>query len=351
MIEDLNFEVGKCIRGRGIAFSATMLILMLVIWSDGHAQGRGPFSIPYRDLAKWSKQIIIGMPHFHLDTCSQIHRVSEDCEIHLVGTSDDFSGVPDTLVLEPMNSCSKVLFDTSKYHAPDWNTIFQELERNYVSVEGVPRIWPEHLANSGKPTSPCHAFELHPLTRLQKGGDIPIEFADLISYPGHIETSNSVLIPSILGRTTVDVAARGDQVLILFHGNILNFAELTLRFRTEDIVSDPDSKGHRIEGEVLSDSAYQIHMISVAGSSIDSMLDRLGHDSSQTVTLSALVLFSLWPKALLDAADKSTNDDGEWISAQHPLQLILYGEVQPSDPAKVKRKALDGTRSTRNRTK
>jgi hypothetical protein len=80
----------------------------------------------------------------------------------------------------------------------------------------------------------------------------------------------------------------------------------------------------RMNGEVAVDasSVVPVRLVSVKGSLINETVSRARSGSTGPLTLEALVLFSLSPEALLDAANKST---GAPVSVDRPLQLILYG--------------------------
>jgi hypothetical protein len=82
--------------------------------------------------------------------------------------------------------------------------------------------------------------------------------------------------------------------------------------------------GHLIDGEVTAGEAEakRIRMLTVAGSEIDGAIA-----ASIGKTFTALVLFALNPKALMEAAQTS---HGQSVDVTDALELILYGEHEVS---------------------
>jgi hypothetical protein len=68
-----------------------------------------------------------------------------------------------------------------------------------------------------------------------------------------------------------------------------------------------------------------VTLLTVKGTSVDDRVVKFKVGAKATMTLEALVLFSLDPTALLNAATKSS---GSRVVVDKPIQLIMYGETQ-----------------------
>ena len=71
--------------------------------------------------------------------------------------------------------------------------------------------------------------------------------------------------------------------------------------------------------------AIPVSLLTVTGTEIDDRVVKFKAGSRNTMRLDALVLFSLSPVALADAAKSS----GSRVVVEKPIQLIMYGETQP----------------------
>lgn len=121
----------------------------------------------------------------------------------------------------------------------------------------------------------------------------------------------------------VGLTRNGESVEVDFDsGKIGNFTTLDLRiFR--DTIEELDGS-HRMEGEVVFSrtSAHPVRFITVRGSAINDRIRKFKDSTRARLRLEALVLFSLSPKALLEAAMQS---NGQRLEVQKPIQLIVYG--------------------------
>ncbi|MBI1755616.1 MAG: hypothetical protein HYR64_00735 [Fimbriimonas ginsengisoli] len=293
------------------------------------------FKIPLSNLQTWSASVISSMSDVRLAGRSKVHLVDADCEMHLGGRSPNYTGFPDGLVLEPMNCCS-MAFPGSKVRptAKDaqqddkvWlkfgnDMIFDPPKHGSVTAIGVPRIWPEHLDDGKEPSNPNHAIEFHPLTGLRDGGD-EYDFSALVSagdFKGHVGTATG---PSILRKTRVKVKNDAGTVTVsFFGGQIENFTTLDLEVDPSSVVGDGRGS-FRASGNALLDdgTAVAVRMVTAAGSQANDVIGRIRSNPSAS-RISSLILFSLSPQALLDAANKS---QGNPIDVDRPIQLILYG--------------------------
>lgn len=247
---------------------------------------------------------------------SPIHKLEADCEMHFGAHSTEFTGDPDGLVLEPMNLC----VEDPPPALGTWKKYADSLANKKVTAVGVPRIWPEHLVSSNEASNPSHAVELHPVTSFKDAAHGNQSFASFIYDAEGFEGGlGEATAGKILTKTTVSVTESAGNVKILFNsGTIGNFSIVQVKI---DEVVKADG-GHKLDGDVTIGDADQlpIRMVTVAGSAIDKQVESL-----KGKTFEALVLFSLDPEALFEAAQKS---HGAAIKVKSPLQLILFGESQ-----------------------
>jgi hypothetical protein len=274
------------------------------------------FSIPVTSLRDWAKSVVVTLDNVTVEGNGPLHKLEDDCEIHFGAHTPSFSGEPDGLVLEPMNAC---IFEPPEGFA-SWPAFAKSLKGKPMAASGVPRIWPEHLEGGG-PSNPDHAVELHPLTAVATSGGT-FDFAPQVSAGEyHGKDGNR----SIVGRVAVSLTASGGTAAISFRGGqVGNFTTLDLLINRASITKD-DAGSYRMDGEVpLDDSTtVPVRIVTVAGSDVNKSMPGIKKRSGATHTMEgALVLYSLSPEALLDAATKS---HGQEVTVDRPIQLILYG--------------------------
>jgi hypothetical protein len=279
------------------------------------------FSIPMANLQAWAGSVVVTMNSVHVEGNSSVHPVNNDCEIHLGAHTTTFQGNPDGLVLEPMNACVQPFPGQSEQSNGDWTKFAKGLFNSTITATGVPRIWPEHL-DGGSASNPDHAVELHPLVAITDGSHTT-DFTDNIfagQYKGGVGEPTAF---SILDNTTVDVTRNGAAVNVSFSGGTIgNFTILSLQIDRNSIAGDGNGS-FRMTGEIVTeDTTVPVRMVSIKGTDINQAVGKMRSKAGATVSLEALVLFSLSPEALLDAANKSS---GSAHSVQTPIQLILYG--------------------------
>ena len=282
------------------------------------------FSVPFGNLRDWSRSVVVTLDDVHIEGHSKVHNVNADCELHFGAHTPNFRGVPDGLVLEPMNACSEPFPGKTEQNNADWTTFGDQIKGTSVTAVGVPRIWPEHLNSGGGDSNPDHAVELHPLTTIVAGGK-SFDFSPDISageFTGGVIEQTAL---SIVQETTVSVSRNGDSVDISFSaGRIGNFTVLDLVINRDSIAND-GTGSFRMDGEVVIDSSttVPVRIVTVKGSPINDDIQKIKSGRSKNVNMEGeLVLFSLSPEALLNAANRS---GGDAIVVERPLQLILYG--------------------------
>ncbi|MBI3683294.1 MAG: hypothetical protein HY235_23220 [Acidobacteria bacterium] len=300
-------------------------LLLLGVALNLPAQSEREFAIPISDLRNWADRAVIRVANVEITGNSKVHAMANDCELHFGAKMPAFQGDPDGVVLEPMNVCVEPFFGKSKYSKADWENWANGLGGKKVTVTGVPRIWPEHLEGSESPSNPNHAVEIHPLTRIEEASK-QRDFRRFIFAPeGYEGGVKEATARTILHKTVVEVAKENDSAVIRFQGGrIGNFTTLDIRFRRDGIVKVEG--GHQIAGEALFDEAdpVPVYLLSIDGSEVDSHVARFKASRSrrQQMRFSALVLFSLSPKALVAALDAGRQ------RVERPIQLILYGEAE-----------------------
>jgi hypothetical protein len=281
------------------------------------------FSVPMKNLIDWSKTVVMTMDSVNIEGHSNVHPLASDCELHFGGHSSNFQGDPNGMVLEPMNVCVAPFPGQTQNNKADWINFSNQITGTVVSVSGVPRIWPEHLDGGNEPSNPNHAVEIHPLTLVKAGGQ-SFDFAPNIfagDYEGGVKEPTAV---NIAENTSVSVSRVGDSADISFKaGTIGNFTVVDIVIDRDSIASD-GAGSFRMNGEVLIDdeTSAPVRVVTVKGSQINTDIEKLKAKKKKNISMQALVLFSLSPAALLDAANQS---NGSPVPVETPIQLILYG--------------------------
>ena len=298
-------------------------LILIILGSSQLLAGDRVFVVPLARLDDWTKCVVAEFDNVTITGNSPVHPQGDDCEMHFGAKVEGYTGDPEGVVLEPMNICVETFFARMAYKKKDWEDFGRLLAKKKVKVEGVPRLWPEHLDGSESSSNPNHALEVHPLTRLTIGGTTR-NFSSFIYIPGQYRGGlSSETAERIVKSAVVHVTTTGSDVEISFDaGQIGNFAMLDLRFQRDKIKAIRG--GHRIPGEVLieSNTPGPVSIVTVAGSGIDAHIAKLKSGKRKTIDLEGLILFSLNPETLHDAAAKSS---GNPVEVDTPLQLILYG--------------------------
>jgi hypothetical protein len=289
--------------------------------------GTKTFSIPFQDLKDWSDKIIVSLSNAKILGHSKVHDAQSDCEMHFGVSWEGYIGDPAGIVAEPMNLCEQPCFNKSSYNKTDWITFANNLIGKNVILEGVPRIWPEHLVvGADNASNPPHAIEIHPLTKLSIGSK-DYNFSNFIYVPeGFRGGLHSSAVQSIFEKIEVEVIKNKDKVDVEFSaGTIGNFTTLSIEFNKDKIAQL--NGGHSIEGKAILENGkdYSVTFITVQGSPIDDQIAKWMTGNKTKFSFDALVLFSLSPKALYEAAMQS-NSDKKTVS--NPIQLIIYGEAE-----------------------
>lgn len=287
------------------------------------ARGGQEFSISLRNLRDWAAAVEVTLVGIHVEGNSDVHPPNKDCEIHLGGHASSFQGEPNGLVLEPMNACAQPFPGQTVQKDSDWKSFADGLRGLTVTASGVPRIWPEHLNGRESVSNPHHAVELHPLTSLVSAGRT-FDFADDIfaseNFSAEIQPDTA---SAIIRQTAVTVTRNGDSAEINFRGKTGNFAVIDLVIDRASITSD-GAGSFRMNGEVAVDdsTAIPIRIVTVKGSPINDEIQKMKTRRRTQIGMTALVLFSLSPESLLEAANQSNGND---VTVDRPIQLILFG--------------------------
>lgn len=281
------------------------------------------FTVPLDSLREWSTGITTSL-NVQILGHSPVHDEASDCEMHLGAKLPAYDGDPVGWVLEPMNLCLEAFPGKSTASKKDWESFGDGLVGAKVRVVGVPRIWPEHLIGGRTASNPNHAVELHPMTELQRGSN-DYKFSSFIYAPDKFEGISDRTIRSILTDSEVNVTEKDGEVEInLDTGTIGNFAIIDLSFSSSDV--KPLTGGFRIEGHaVLSrKELIPVSLVIVAESDFGKDLAEIRGRKAKKYSFEALVLFSLNPVALYQAAKTS---HGKEVPVPDPIQLIVYGET------------------------
>jgi len=310
-------------------FLRILLTLIAVGWSSSTYATDRVFSVPLEALKSWSQDIVVTMQNVNILGHSNVHPVNNDCEMHFGAKVDGYAGDPWGWVLEPMNVCKEAFFKKTKYSKKDWLDFGSSLKDKKVIVEGVPRIWPEHLEGGNEPSNPNHAMELHPLTKLTLGKQA-YDFIKFIYAPaGFSGGMSAATAQNILEDSEVAVSKQGDEVEIdLDAGKIGNFSTLHIRIPRDKIESA--NGGHHAMGQVIFDrkKPIAVGMVTVKGTRIDDRVAQFQVSTSkrEALRIDALVLISLDPRALYQAAKDAPA--GTKVKVEPALQLIVYDAVE-----------------------
>src|SRR6266404_2786531 len=287
-------------------------------------KGVKEFSIAVSNLTDWAATVEVALEGVRVVGRSNVHAMDADCEIHFGAHASSFQGEPDGLVLEPMNACIQPFQGQSEQKNLDWTKFGDQIKGVSITAAGVPRIWPEHLVGGGD-SNPDHAVELHPLTSVVSGGQT-FNFAENVfagEFHGGVKEPTAI---DILRQTTVSVTKNGDFAEISFKaGTIGNFTVLDIVIDPNKISSD-GAGSFRIDGAVMLDdsTSFPVRIVTVRGSPVNDEMQKIqSRRRRKPVTMSALVLFSLSPESLLQAANKSNGTNA--VAVVRPIQLILYG--------------------------
>ncbi len=291
--------------------------------SKSPLNGDRTFTIPLSSLQSWSQKVLVQLKDVTFTGNSGVHKLVNDCEMHFGDTVTGYTGDPPGFVMEPMNVCLEKCFGKSTYREGDWTSFGAALLHRNLQVEGVPRIWPEHLDGQESDSNPNHALEIHPLSKVITS-DKSYDFSGFIyapeGYPGGVGAETA---RAILEEIEVNVTRQGEDAEVDFGaGRIGNFTMLDVRFQRDNI--KVAEGGHRTDAEVVLSrtKSCRVSLITVAGSGIDDQMKKLMTGRRKTIRFEALVLFSLDPLALLRAAEKGTGDK---VAVENPIQLIVYG--------------------------
>jgi hypothetical protein len=282
------------------------------------------FSIPISNLRQWASSVVVRIPEVRIEGHSKVHKPDADCELHFGAHSESYRGVPNGLVLEPMNVCTAPFQGAEEQKDADWINFAEKINKTVVTVTGIPRIWPEHLTGGNEASNPNHAVEIHPLMTIESNNE-NFDFSANVSAGEYRGGVGEPTAESIVQQTAATVAANGDLADInFFGGRIGNFTTLELNVEKATIASD-GAGSFRMNGQVvLSDgTTVPVRMVTAKGSPINAEIEDLKRRRSAMVSLGqVLVLFSLSPQALLDAVSQS---NGTPVEVVMPLQLILFG--------------------------
>jgi hypothetical protein len=282
------------------------------------------FSIPISNLQDWSNRVVITMAGVQIKGNSDVHQPAKDCEIHFGAQSDGFQGQPEGLVLEPMNACVAPFPGKTEHNNSDWTAFADRIRNTTVTVSGVPRIWPEHLKGGNETSNPNHAVEIHPLTEVVTPAE-KVDFAPTVFFSGDFTGIGTPTAESIVQNTSVTVTRVDDEAAISFSaGTIGNFHVFDVVIDRASITND-GAGSFRMNGEVVLDDSttLPVRMVTAKGSPINNEIAKIKKQPDKKVNIEGLlVLFSLSPKALLDAANKSQGDP---VEVETPIQLIVYG--------------------------
>jgi len=281
------------------------------------------FTISMKNLSDWAKTVVVTIDSVNIDGHSKVHALDSDCELHFGAHSPNFQGEPDGLVLEPMNACVQPFPGQTEQDNADWINFSNQITGSVVTVSGVPRIWPEHLSGGNEPSNPNHAVEIHPLILVKAAGQ-SFDFGTNVfagDYEGGVGENTALKIAE---KTSVAVSRIGNSAQISFQaGTIGNFTVLDIVINRDSITSD-GAGSFRMDGDVVIDdeTSAPVRIVTIRGSPINAEIEKIKSKKQKNVSMHALVLFSLSPEALLEAANQS---NGTPVAVETPLQLILYG--------------------------
>jgi len=311
----------------GIALVVASVLPSALSPSPASKPGKAPtpkeFSIPMANLQDWANSVVVTMEGVQIKGNSKVHALASDCELHFGAASDGFEGDPAGLVLEPMNVCIAPFPGKTEQSNADWLAFADSIKNTTVTIAGVPRIWPEHLSGGNETSNPNHAVEIHPLTQVVTTSE-KLDFAPNVFAGEFTGGLGKPTAEKIVQNISVTVAKVDESAEISFRaGTIGNFTVLDLVIDKASIINDATGS-FRMKGAVVLENSTNlpVQIVTVLGSRIKDEIAKIKKSKRKQVSIQGLVLFSLSPQALLEAANKS---DGSPVDVRQPIQLILYG--------------------------
>jgi hypothetical protein len=268
----------------------------------------------------------------------QVHRLEDDCEIHIAGIPTMTLGEPSGLVIEPPNLCKfppPGLTETSESNLrkevwPDY--LDDSFMGKDCEVRGFFRIYTEHAQGSMDPANPNHVFEIHPVTHI-KAGSSEVSFGGFIkAFAGmsHVkpETAASIIADKAL---RVRYNSSAQQYEFLVQGKTGNFAIVEVGNINRDWIRTIEG-GHSAIARVSPDgqSRASLKLYTLSGTDADAWLHAVeqGQQSSRRILFHGLFTFDYFSiiKAVRTQSGAWSTDKG-WRNVEFPMALVVFGET------------------------
>lgn len=273
---------------------------------------------------------------------NKVHRLDDDCEIHIAGTpQESFDlGSPNAIVVEPPNLCA---FDPNGVLKPinnstlinkTWpNLLDAKVMKKVCEVVGFPRIFTEHASGSAHPANPNHVFELHPSLLLTCEGE-RVSFETFITvFEGmrHIKPSTT---KSCLENRSLRVRFNDDTKQYEFReegGVCGNFAIVEVGFTQPSWIQEIQG-GHAAIARISPDgqSRTTLKLYTFTGSNADTWLVNVKQNGlgSERKLLHGMLTYDYRSIVLaLKTEQGDLSHSTQWKEVRFPLALVVYGET------------------------
>ncbi len=268
---------------------------------------------------------------FKLGQHSGIHKLADDCELHVVGlVQGGTPGWPQAVVVEPPNVCKNSPSDAGG--SGEWMSLLDEVVGATCEVTGFPRIFTEHASSGGGPSNPNHVFEIHPATQV-KCGQTQLNFGRMLTvYEGMRAMTPSTAASCIRDRklfVRYD-ASRQQYAFREQGGRCGNFAIVEVQNLLQDTIRKL-AGGHSAIARVSADglSLSTLKLYTLAPAAVDSALDQ-GGLSGDRVLLHGLFTYDYFAiqRVLHPPGQEDWLKPAEWTAVRFPLAFVVFGQTQ-----------------------
>jgi hypothetical protein len=262
---------------------------------------------------------------------SGVHKLSDDCELHVAGQLERGTlGWPEAVVSEPPNVCKNA--PSAVGGRGDWMSLFDGVVGSTCDVRGYPRIFTEHASGASGASNPNHVFEVHPATGMTCG-QTRFDFGSMLTvYPGMRAISPSTAA-SCIGDRKLFVRYDQRQKLYVFReegGRCGNFAIVEVQNLLAKTIRDVGD-GHSAIARVSADgqSIVTLKLYTLAPSDADKALAQGGGFRGDRVLLHGLFTYDYF--AIQRALHPRGHDwlqPTDWAAIRFPLAFVVFGQTQ-----------------------
>jgi len=261
---------------------------------------------------------------------SGVHKLSDDCELHVAGQVQTGTlGWPEAVVSEPPNVCKNQPAEAGG--SGDWMTVFDRVVAATCQVKGFPRIFTEHASGGSGASNPNHVFEMHPATAITCG-EVRLDFGAMLKvYEGMRAISPSTAASCIRDRK---LFVRYDEQTKRYafreqDGRCGNFAIVEVQNLLQGTIKDVGG-GHSAIARVSADgqSLATLKRYTLAPSDLDKALGQ-GSLVGDRVLLHGMFTYDYFAiQRVLHPRGQDWVRRAAWTPVQFPLAFVVFGQAQ-----------------------